>query len=124
LNSKIHSGNSFNNISYITDVDNSSNVVNLNDIKVMGNIEEEKLNGETKIEAEKRKRKELKFLKKHIKYKVSELFFSDAVIFVEGITEEILLSYHIDEDENLNKYYISIFNIDDLDQLKRDLENA
>lgn len=112
LNSKIHSGNSFNNISYITDVDNSSNVVNLNDIKVMGNIEEEKLNGETKKEAEKRKRKELKFLKKHIKYKVSELFFSDAVIFVEGITEEILLSYHIDEDENLNKYYISIFNID------------
>lgn len=112
LNSKIHSGNSFNNISYITDVDNSSNVVNLNDIRVMGDIEEEKLNDETIEEFEKRKRKDLKFLKKHIKYKVSELFFSDAVIFVEGITEEILLSYNIDEDEDLNKYYISIFNID------------
>jgi len=54
---------------------------------------------------------DLKFLKKHIKYKVSELFFSDAIIFVEGVTEETLLSYHIDMNEDLNKYYISIFNI-------------
>jgi predicted ATP-dependent endonuclease of OLD family len=116
LNSKIHSGNSFDNISYITIVDNLSNVVNLNDRNVM----EEKpasdapARAETANDKETRKKKlvdDLKFLKKHIKYKVSELFFSDAVIFVEGVTEETLLSYYIDQNKELNQYYISVFNI-------------
>ncbi|MGR3294131.1 MAG: AAA family ATPase [Candidatus Scalindua sp.] len=105
LNSKIHSGNTFNNISYITIVDNYSNVVNLNDRNVM----DDKSTSEESEATE--DSDDLKFLKKHIKYKVSELFFSDAVIFVEGVTEETLLSYYIDQDEELNKYYISIFNI-------------
>jgi len=122
LNSKIHTGNSFDNISYITIVDNVSNVVNLNDEVVMkedcpaedsGEVEEEKKeeSPEEAIEKEKKRVSDLKFLKKHIKYKVSELFFSDAVVFVEGVTEETLLSYYIDHNENLKKYYISIFNI-------------
>lgn len=108
LNSKIHSGNTFNNITYITDSDRYSCVVNLDDEKIMN----EKREGEREEDYNKRKIEELKFLKKHIKYKVSELFFSDAVIFVEGVTEETVLSYFIDINENLNKYYISIFNID------------
>lgn len=116
LNSKIHSGNSFDNISYITIVDNLSNVVNLNDRNVM---EDKPASGasagaETAGDEEARKKKladDLKFLKKHIKYKVSELFFSDAVIFVEGVTEETLLSYYIDQNKELNRYYISVFNI-------------
>jgi len=54
---------------------------------------------------------DLKFLKKHIKYKVSELFFSDAVIFVEGLTEETLLPFYIDNHPDLKRYYISVFNI-------------
>lgn len=102
LNSKIHSGNTFNNINYITIKDNRTNVVNLYDeiiVPKSGNNDHEKEN-------------DLKFLKKHIKYKVSELFFSDAIIFVEGVTEETLLKYYIDNNENLNRYYISIFNID------------
>jgi predicted ATP-dependent endonuclease of OLD family len=114
LNSKIHTGNSFENISYITIVDNFSNVVNLNDRNVM----EDKTvaavpTGVVAVEQATTKKlaDDLKFLKKHIKYKVSELFFSDAVIFVEGVTEETLLSYYIDKDEGLNRYYISIFNI-------------
>ncbi|MEW6087720.1 MAG: TOPRIM nucleotidyl transferase/hydrolase domain-containing protein [bacterium] len=109
LNSKIHSGNSFDNISYITIADNFSNVVNLNDRNVM----EEKVEADSGKDAETKKKvvQDLKFLKKHIKYKVSELFFSDAVIFVEGVTEETLLSYYIDRDESLSRYYISIFNI-------------
>ncbi|MFH2049371.1 MAG: AAA family ATPase, partial [bacterium] len=116
LNSKIHSGNSFDNISYITIVDNLSNVVNLNDRNVMeGNPASDASAGtETTNDKETRKKKladDLKFLKKHIKYKVSELFFSDAVIFVEGITEETLLSYYIDQNKELNRYYISVFNI-------------
>ena len=97
LNSKVHSGNTFNNINYMTVLSNHTNVINLNDEKIVPdskNIEDD-----------------LKFLKKHIKYKVSELFFSDAVILVEGLTEYTLLPYYLEADEKLNKYYVSIFNI-------------
>jgi predicted ATP-dependent endonuclease of OLD family len=98
LNSKIHTSNSFDNINYITIVGNKSTVVNLSDENIIDNSES---NAST----------DLKFIKKHIKHKVSELFFSDAIIFVEGITEETLLNYYIDNNDELNKYYISIFNI-------------
>lgn len=102
LNSKIQTSNSFNNINYITIIENLSNVVNLHDKNI---ISEEDYPDPTE------QKDQLKFIKKHIKQKVSELFFSDAVIFVEGITEETLLSYYIDQHDELNKYYISIFNI-------------
>ena len=116
LNSKIHTGNSFDNISYITIHENFSNVVNLNDRNVMedksvASSQSGLKNTEDEKEIKKKLVDDLKFLKKHIKYKVSELFFSDAVIFVEGVTEETLISYYIDQDENLNRFYISIFNI-------------
>jgi len=98
LNSKIHTSNSFDNINYITVIDNKSTAVNLNDENIIDSESPNALN-------------DLKFIKKHIKHKVSELFFSDAIIFVEGITEETLLNFYIDNDEELSKYYISIFNI-------------
>jgi len=98
LNSKIHTSNSFNNINYMTIINNLSNVVSLNDANIIDGNSADALN-------------DLKFIKKHIKHKVSELFFSDAIIFVEGITEETLLTYYIDNNVELNKYYISIFNI-------------
>jgi putative ATP-dependent endonuclease of OLD family len=100
LNSKIHSGNSFNNINYVTTLQQNSNVVSLNDRKITPQL------------GDKNDENNLKFLKKHIKYKVSELFFSDAIILVEGITEETLLRYYLDNESQLNKFYISIFNID------------
>ncbi|WP_077369224.1 ATP-dependent nuclease [Anaerosalibacter sp. Marseille-P3206] len=103
LNSKIHSGNTFNNINYVTMKHNNTHVVNLyDDVVISKNTTDNNYKREN----------DLKFLKKHIKYKVSELFFSDAIIIVEGITEETLLKYYIDRDNKLNKYYISIFNID------------
>jgi len=98
LNSKIHTSNSFDNINYITVIDNKSTAVNLSDENIINSESSNALN-------------DLKFIKKHIKHKVSELFFSDAIIFVEGITEETLLNFYIDNDEKLSKYYISIFNI-------------
>ncbi|MEJ6078818.1 ATP-dependent endonuclease [Vibrio sp. 1-Bac 57] len=99
VNSKIHSSNTFNNINYITtDEDNFSNVVTLNDRKIKSSSTDSDLNA-------------LKFLKKHIKYKVSELFFSDAIILVEGITEEHLIQHHINESDQLFKFGISVFNI-------------
>ncbi len=102
LNSKIHSGNTFDNINYISVKNNYTHVVNLCDDTIIPKSKNESL----------KRQKDLRFIKKHIKYKVSELFFSDAIIFVEGITEETLLKFYIDNNEKLNKYYISIFNID------------
>jgi len=98
LNSKIHTSNSFDNINYITVIDNKSTTVNLNDENIIDSESPNALN-------------DLKFIKKHIKHKVSELFFSDAIIFIEGITEETLLNFYIDNDEELSKYYVSVFNI-------------
>jgi predicted ATP-dependent endonuclease of OLD family len=101
VNSKIHSSNTFNNINYITtDNDGHSNVVTLNDQRIIN-----------KDKHDKTAKDELKFLKKHIKYKVSELFFSDAIILVEGITEEHILQHYLSESKELHKYGISIFNI-------------
>ncbi|MBK2257671.1 ATP-dependent nuclease [Francisella philomiragia] len=102
FNSKIHTSNSFDNISYISTIENEARIVNLHD--------------ETIITSERDSRKranDLKFIKKHMKFKVSDMFFADAIIFVEGITEETLLSFYIDNHDSLglNKYYIAIFNI-------------
>jgi putative ATP-dependent endonuclease of OLD family len=102
LNSKIHSGNTFNNINYVTIINNLTNIVNLHDDIIISK-------GERNLES---RESDLKFLKKHIKYKVSELFFSDAIVFVEGITEDTLLKYYIEKKDKLNKHYISVFNID------------
>lgn len=116
LNSKIHDGNTFNYINYCTNVGGNHVIVNLRDENIVNERaiklkEGENLEYLSDGELEKLRKNELMFIKKHIKYKVSELFFSDAVIFVEGITEETLLNYWIDQDKNLQYYYISIFNI-------------
>ena len=109
LNSKIHTSNSFDNINYVYEKNNLSHLVNLKDSQM---ISSEKNTNETNEEKEKRTKEELSFIKKHIKFKASELFFADAIIFVEGITEEVLLKYYLSIDEQLNKKYITIFNID------------
>ena len=97
LNSKIHSSNTFNNICYLYEKEHHAAVVNLNNEKVVPKEDDKKA---------------FNFLKKHIKYKVSELFFSDAAIFVEGFAEDLLIPYYLeDEEKELGKYYISVFNI-------------
>ena len=99
LNSKIHSNNTFNNICYLYEDKRNAAVTNLNNKKVMPNKDEDE-----KSEA-------FKFMKRHIKYKISELFFSDAAIFVEGFAEDMIIPYYIEKREGLRKHYISIFNI-------------
>ncbi|EGR3325441.1 AAA family ATPase [Vibrio parahaemolyticus] len=98
VNSKIHSSNTFNNLNYLTSIDKCTKSINLTDEAIVSITEED--NG-----------KILNFIKKHIKYKVSELFFSDAIIFVEGITEETLLNYFLEIHPKLSNHYISVFNI-------------
>jgi len=120
LNSKIHEGESFDNINYITDKGSAASSVILSDDTIL--LKPDKKLGKKKKESESESEvrvkeleiynKNLKFLRKHIKFKVSELFFSDAVIFVEGITEYTLLQYYIDKDKRLNKYYVSLILID------------
>lgn len=97
VNSKIHSGNTFNSINYITIKNGYSKVVVLDDDKI--------------VEDNATKAENLKFLKTHIKFKVSELFFSDAIIMVEGFSEYSLLPYYVEKKKELDKFYISVFNI-------------
>lgn len=97
VNSKIHSGNTFNSINYITIKNGYSKVVVLDDDKI--------------VEDNATKEENLKFLKTHIKFKVSELFFSDAIIMVEGVSEYSLLPYYVEQKKGLDKFYISVFNI-------------
>ena len=93
LNSKIHSNNTFNNICYLYEDKRNAAVANLNNKIVMPNEHEDE-----ESEA-------FKFLKKHIKYKVSELFFSDAAIFVEGFAEDMIIPYYIEKMEGLRKHF-------------------
>lgn len=99
VNSKIQSGGTFNNINYITEKDGKSVAILLNDEAIIPT--EEKGNEEY-----------FKFIKKHIKFGVSNALFSDAVIFVEGITEEAILPYYLNEDEELKHRYITVVRID------------
>lgn len=99
LNSKIHSNNTFNNICYLHEKKCNASITNLCNTLVMPNEDEDE-----KSEA-------FRFLKKHIKYKVSELFFSDAAIFVEGFAEDMIIPFYIEKMQGLNKHFISIFNI-------------
>ena len=105
LNSKIHTGNSFNNINYVVGANGQSNNVVLSDAIICPTTSKDKKHN-------KARKRDLAFLKKHIKFKASDLFFADAVILVEGITEETLIQYHVTDDKTLSKYYITIFNID------------
>lgn len=98
VNSKIHSSNTFNNLNYLTSINKCAKAINLTDQSVVSSDD---------IDANSK----LNFIKKHIKYKVSELFFSDAIIFVEGITEETLLNYYLENHPTLCNYHVSVFNI-------------
>lgn len=99
LNSKIHSSNSFNNICYITENSFDACAINLNNEVVVNSENEDNY------------KKDMAFLKKHIKFKTSELFFSDAVIFVEGFAEELLIPLYIERSSALSHRYISVFTI-------------
>lgn len=100
LNSKIHMGNSLDDICYVYEEGGCACVQNLNSESVMPDTKDEE-----------DRDKDFEFLKKHIKFKVSELFFSDAVILVEGFAEETILPFYLEQESKLNKRYVSIFGI-------------
>lgn len=97
VNSKIHSGGTFNSINYISANGTNARAVSLNDNKISPDGETEK--------------DDFKFIKKHVIFKASDLFFADAAILVEGTAENILLPYFISIDKTLNKKFITILPI-------------
>lgn len=97
VNSKIHSGGTFNSINYISTNGTNARAVSLNDNKISPDGETEK--------------DDFKFIKKHVIFKASDLFFADAAILVEGAAENILLPYFISNDKTLNKKFITILPI-------------
>lgn len=103
VNSKIHTSNSFNDINYLSSSseEDATKVTPIQDTAILADSGE----------AEAEKMKMLNFLKKHMRLDNSDLFFADAVIFVEGGTEEHYIKYKLSENEALNKFYISVINV-------------
>lgn len=110
VNSKLKSSQSLDYINYLTNSINGLISVPLNNENIIPlKVREKYKRKENKI------KNELRFLMTHLTYKTSELLFADAVIFVEGPTEENTIRYYIDKVlkyEKLRKHYITIFNID------------
>lgn len=97
VNSKIHSGGTFDSINYISTNGANTRAVPLNDAKISPKKNTEK--------------NDFEFIKKHIIFKASDLFFADAAILVEGSGENILLPYFISTNDNLNKKFITVLPI-------------
>lgn len=98
LNSKIHSGNTLNNIVYLGDIDGNNIIRNIEDKKLISNDNEDK--------------KIYEYIKKYLRLEVSDIFFADAVIFVEGLSEETYLRYKIDMHPKLKNHHIKVYRID------------
>ena len=138
LNSKIHEGNSFSDINFITEQEDRVKIISFNDSDLIKNTivyaaeaekaeaekaeaekaEAEKAEAEKaeaeKAEVEKEKRKVFNFITKHITFGMTDLFFADAAILVEGISEMKLIPFFInyfDKYKDLKANYISIVNV-------------
>ena len=98
LNSKIQSGNTLNNISYLGRLDGNNIIKNISDTAIVssGNID----------------KKTYEYIKKYLRLEASDLFFADAVILVEGLSEETYLRYEIDTHPILKNHHVKIYRID------------
>ncbi|MBW3349722.1 AAA family ATPase [Limosilactobacillus reuteri] len=94
LNSKIQSGNTLNNIIYLGSPNGQNIIVNI--------MDEILIDGEDK---------KYEYIKKYLRLEAIDVFFADAIILVEGISEETYLRYLIDKEE-LNTYHIKVYRID------------
>ena len=101
IHSKIQSGNTFNYINYVKEKGFYSEIVVLQDEKIMPSTEK----GEDEREL-------FTFLKKHMQLETNNIFFADGIVIVEGQSERLFLPPYISEKENLRQFYISIITID------------
>ena len=98
LNSKIQSGNTLNNISYLGRLDGNNIIRNISDTAIVSNRTIDK--------------KTYEYIKKYLRLEASDLFFADAVILVEGLSEETYLRYEIDNHHILKNHHVKIYRID------------
>ncbi len=99
MNSKIQSGNTLNNIVYL----------NSNGIK---NIEDKSITKELCTSTGENSKLVFEFIKKYIRLELTDIFYAEAVILVEGQTEETYLRYLIDKDPKLNTHHVKVYRID------------
>lgn len=97
LNSKIQSGNTLNNIVYL----DSGTISNINDDSVKIKLEQKNID-----------LKVFEYIKKYLRLELSDIFYADAIVIVEGQTEENYLRFLIDEDEKLRSHHIKVYRID------------
>jgi len=87
----------------------SSHIVSLSDfedIRYLKLINDENIeikNFHTELKKEYTKEEEFKFLEQYLNIQSAELFFATKVIFIEGITERMLLPYFIQKFDNEGK---------------------
>lgn len=105
LNSKIQSGNTLNNIVYLS----KKEIKNINDSTIISNIDNSIVKNTNKEENAKIV---FEYIKKYLRLELADIFFAEAIIIVEGQTEETYLRYLIDSDDKLNKHHIKVYRID------------
>ncbi|MFS1664645.1 AAA family ATPase [Streptococcus sp. zg-JUN1979] len=98
LNSKIQSGNTLNNISYLSQAGANNIIKNISDDAIVSGRDIDK--------------KTYEYIKKYLRLEVSDIFFSDAVVLVEGVSEETYLRYEIDKHPILKNHHIKVYRID------------
>ena len=98
LNSKIQSGNTLNNISYLGQAGASNIIKNISDDAIISGRDIDK--------------KAYEYIKKYLRLELSDIFFADAVILVEGVSEETYLRYEIDKHLTLKNHHIKVYRID------------
>lgn len=97
LNSKIQSGNSLDNIIYLGEANGQKIVKSIKDEYIIGVKEPQDAVYE--------------YIKKYLRLEATDIFFADAIILVEGMSEETYLRYLIDAKE-LNIFHIKVYRID------------
>ena len=102
LNSKIHSGNTLNNISYLGQIRKNNKTRN-----IIRNINDDAIISKKNID-----KKAYEYIKKYLRLEASDIFFADAVILVEGVSEETFLRFEIDRHPILKNNHIKIYRID------------
>ena len=98
LNSKIQSGNTLNNIIYLGQVGMNTIIKNISDNAIVSGRDIDK--------------KAYEYIKKYLRLEASDIFFADAVILVEGVSEETYLRYEIDKHPTLKNHHIKVYRID------------
>ena len=98
LNSKIQSGNTLNNICYLGQADENNIIKNISD--------------EAIITGKNIDKKTYEYIKKYLRLEFSDIFFADAVILVEGLSEETYLRYEIDKHPKLKNHHVKVYRID------------